>query len=79
VQDEAIGRLIAEYRHKAGLTQRALGKLLDRPHSYVAYVETGQHRLDILELMAFAKALGFRASRFVEQVEKNLQARERER
>jgi hypothetical protein len=39
----------------------------------VAYVETGQHRLDILELMAFAKALGFRASKFVEEVEKTLE------
>lgn len=46
-------------RHNAGLTQVALAERIGRPQSFVADVERGQRRLDLIELLNFAEALGF--------------------
>jgi len=51
---EAVIRL----RREAGLTQRQLADRLGREHSFVGRVETGQRRLDVVELVWIAKACG---------------------
>ncbi len=43
-------------REEAGLTQRALGKRLRKPQSYVYNCETGNRRVDVAEFVAWAKA-----------------------
>jgi transcriptional regulator with XRE-family HTH domain len=45
-------------RAKAGLSQRALAARLGVPHTWVAKVETGERRLDVLEFMEFTRACG---------------------
>lgn len=45
-------------RHEAGLTQVTVAKKLKRPQSYLSNVETGQQRIDIIELKRFAKLYG---------------------
>jgi transcriptional regulator with XRE-family HTH domain len=45
-------------RAKAGLSQRALAARLGVPHTWVAKVETGERRLDVLEFTEFARACG---------------------
>ena len=52
-----IGFLVAA-REKAGIRQHALAETLDVPQSFVAKYEAGQRRLDVLEFIAIAKALG---------------------
>lgn len=47
---------LRKIREAAGLSQRALALLLDVPHSWVAKVETGERRLDLLEFQRFAAA-----------------------
>ena len=42
-------------RKEAGLTQIEVAKKLNRVQSYVSNVETGQQRVDIIELQRFAK------------------------
>lgn len=42
-------------RKAAGLTQREAASLLGRPHSWVAQSETGVRRVDIVELVHFAR------------------------
>lgn len=42
---------LASIRKRAGLTQRELAKRLDVPHSWVAKVETGERRVDFVELI----------------------------
>ncbi len=41
---------LVKARNDAGLTQRVLAKRLKVPHSWVAKVESGERRLDIIEM-----------------------------
>ena len=50
--------LVAE-RKAAGLTQTAVAARLGKPPSYVAKYEGGDRRLDVLEYLDVAAAIGF--------------------
>jgi transcriptional regulator with XRE-family HTH domain len=55
------GRLIAmlvAVREAADIRQHALAKKLGRPQSFVAKYEGGERRLDVIEFIAIARALG---------------------
>ena len=45
-----------ELRERAGLTQEELAEKLDRPQSFVSKIESGERRLDIVELEEVCKA-----------------------
>jgi transcriptional regulator with XRE-family HTH domain len=45
-------------RKNAALSQRDLAAILNVPHSWVAKVESGERRIDLLELFWFASACG---------------------
>lgn len=45
-------------RKKARLTQQELAKQLGKPQSFVAKYEGGERRLDVVEFLAIARALG---------------------
>jgi len=47
---------LREMREKAGLTQRALGKRLKKPQSWVFNCETANRRMDVTEFVSWAKA-----------------------
>lgn len=56
---EALRSLLVEKRDKAGLTQADLAKRLRQYQSFVARVESGQRRIDVVELLDIAEAIGF--------------------
>lgn len=56
---QALRDFLIEKRKKAGLTQHQLSAKLRRPQSYIASIETGQRRVDVVELLDLAKALAF--------------------
>ena len=45
-------------RVEQGLTQAVLAERMRRPQSFVAKVEVGERRLDVVEFIEYAKALG---------------------
>jgi transcriptional regulator with XRE-family HTH domain len=45
-------------RESAKLSQRDLAALLDVPHSWIAKVECGERRIDLVEFCWFVKACG---------------------
>jgi transcriptional regulator with XRE-family HTH domain len=51
--------LLRQQRKAAGLTQTIVAERLGKPPSYVAKYEGGDRRLDILELIDIAAAIGF--------------------
>jgi transcriptional regulator with XRE-family HTH domain len=52
-----IGMLVA-VRERAGLTQRDLAARLRRPRSFVGRMEVGERRIDVIEFIEIARALG---------------------
>lgn len=45
-------------RRDRGLTQQMVADRLQKPQSYVAKIEGGERRLDIVEFVALTRALG---------------------
>ena len=50
--------LLVAARQKAGIRQQVLAKKLRKPQSFVAKYEGGERRLDVIEFIAIAEALG---------------------
>ena len=53
-----VGECLAAARVRSGATQRDVADRLGKPQSFVSAYETGQRRVDILEFIAIAEALG---------------------
>jgi DNA-binding transcriptional regulator YiaG len=54
-----LRELLKARRKAAGLTQTVVAERLGRPPSYVAKYELGERRLDLLEFLDVARAIGF--------------------
>lgn len=63
--------LIAE-RKKAGLTQSLLAAKLDQTQPYVAKYEHGVRRLDIIEFLEIADAIGFNPFDFLAKLYRSI-------
>ena len=55
----ALVEFLIAKRKEAGLTQADVAARLVRYQSFVATVEKGQHRVDIVDLFLFSQAIGF--------------------
>jgi transcriptional regulator with XRE-family HTH domain len=68
----AFTDLLKEERRKAGLTQAMLAKKLRRPQSYVSKYERGDRRLDVIEFVEVAQAIGFDPNEFLKKLDSEL-------
>lgn len=59
-------------RRDAGLTQRQLAERLQRAQAWVSECETGERRVDALELRAICAAIGVPFPQFIAQLEDDL-------
>lgn len=57
-EHRALRGLLVAARRNAQLTQVDVAKRLGKPQSFVAKYEGGERRLDVIEFLAVAKALG---------------------
>ena len=57
-QHQRLRELLLEARRAAGMTQVQVAERLGKPQSFVAKYEAGERRLDIIEFLAVADALG---------------------
>jgi len=60
-----IAALIAE-RKKAGINQVTLAKKLRRSQTFIARTESGRRRVDVIEFLDLAEAIGFNAFKLLE-------------
>lgn len=56
---EALIAYLIEARERAGLTQTQLAERLGEYQSFVARLESGQRRVDVVEFLELAEVLGF--------------------
>ncbi|WP_147019166.1 helix-turn-helix domain-containing protein [Methylorubrum extorquens] len=56
---QRLAELIAEYREAADLKQSDVAKRLKRHQPFVSEIESGQRRVDLIELLDLAEAIGF--------------------
>lgn len=64
----ALISLLIEQREKAGLTQAALADKLGEYQSFVARLESGQRRVDVVEFLQLAEILGFDPKNALEEL-----------
>jgi transcriptional regulator with XRE-family HTH domain len=66
------GRLVSllrEMRIEAGLTQVDVAARIAKDQAYVSRYESGQRRLDVLEVREICKAIGITLEEFVKRLE----------
>lgn len=54
----AFLRRLREARERAGLSQAETARRLGKPQSYVSKCESGERRVDVVELKAFSRVYG---------------------
>ena len=62
------GQELMKLRKKAGLSQEEVAKRLATPQSFVSKVETGERALHLVEIYAYAHALGVETLELVDNV-----------
>lgn len=64
--------LLRDMRIEAGLTQTELAARLETDQTFVSKYETGERRLDILEVREICRAIGITLAQFIRRLEKQL-------
>ena len=68
-QEERLCALLRQIRIEAGLRQTDIAHRLGQPQSFVSKYESGERRLDLLELRQVCQALGITLGDFVRRFE----------
>ena len=69
VNHKIICLKLISLRKKNHFTQRELARKLSVPQSYVSKVESGQRRLDILELKKYLDVLNYSTHQFLSEID----------
>jgi ribosome-binding protein aMBF1 (putative translation factor) len=70
---EVFLRLLRETRQEAQLTQRQMAERLEHHQAFVSRSETGERRLDVIELRVLCKAMGVPFRKFIDRLEAELE------
>ena len=69
-RNKKLQELLKEIRVDAGMSQVELARKLGQHQSFVSKYETGERRLDLIEIGQICEALGITLSGFVKRFEK---------
>lgn len=72
-QQERLQNLLRQLRLNAGLTQVDLAKALGQQQSFVSKYESGERRLDLIELRRICQAVGIDLAELVCRFEASLE------
>lgn len=64
--------LLREIRHEAGLTQTELAARIGKDQTFVSKCESGERRVDIIELLDICRAVGITLEQFARKLEESL-------
>lgn len=71
-QNEKLLKLLKRIRQDKGIRQVELADRLGVPQSFVSKYESGDRRLDILELRKVCEAMGISLEEFIQELEEIL-------
>lgn len=71
-EGEKLAALLRSVRSEAGLTQAEVAERLELPQSFVSKYESGERRLDLIELRQICKVLKISLGEFVRRFEKEI-------
>jgi transcriptional regulator with XRE-family HTH domain len=69
---DAFFKILIEERQKQNLTQKEVAARLKKPQSYVSKYETGERRLDIVELLDVCEAINCEPERILAALEETV-------
>lgn len=72
VQNQLLQQTLKELRTSASLTQLQLAKKLTKPQSYVSKYESGERRLDLIELREISECCGVTLIELVDKFESKI-------
>ena len=67
-----LGRVLVKARERAGLKQQEVAARLGLPPSYLSKIENGTRRLDVIEFIRIAKAIGADPADMMRELEQEL-------
>lgn len=65
---ELFRSLLIQAREEAGLSQQDVADRLGRHQTYVSKCERGERRMDLIEFLEIARALGFDPHKFIKKL-----------
>jgi transcriptional regulator with XRE-family HTH domain len=72
-----LGRVLADARERHGIKQSDLAERIGLPASYLSKIENGTRRLDVIELIRIADAMGADPAELIAAVQRALRATSR--
>ena len=72
-----LGEILVRVREHAGLKQREVADRLGLPASYLSKIEAGTRRLDVIELVRIAEAIGIDPAEIIRELREELKKCER--
>lgn len=70
-RQKALTELIVRAREAAGLTQMDVARRLGQYQSFVARLESGQRRVDVIEFIEISEILGFDPAVAIKDIKDN--------
>ena len=70
-----LGEVLVRARERARLKQAEVAARLGLPASYLSKIESGTRRLDVIELIRIAEAMGIDPAELIAEVQKALSSR----
>lgn len=67
---KALIAMLVEEREAADMTQSELADALNQYQSFVARVESGQRRVDVIEFLEIANAIGFDPKKLIGKLQR---------
>ncbi len=71
-EQKCLQEALPQLRIGAGLRQNEVAERLNKPQSFVSKYESGERRLDLIELRQVCEAVGIRLAEFVNRFEEQL-------
>jgi len=65
-----LRKLLTKARKEAKLTQTALAHRLNRRQAYISRIERGERRIDVVEFLDLAHAIGFNPAKFITEFDR---------